>query len=155
MGVTYKAFDVDLHCPVTLKVISEKYLGDESVRLRFLREARTAARVRHTNVASVLHLGRTGNGYFYEMEFVKGATLEHLIKRCGHLDVKLALEITTRRAVRIRVYVGSDINSIMSDYGSCRISSGNDDEEGISWLPIRHNQSIRATPRRLRVYRRA
>src|SRR5262245_32918741 len=35
MGVTYKAFDVDLHCPVTLKVISERYLGDESARLRF------------------------------------------------------------------------------------------------------------------------
>src|SRR5262249_49332590 len=33
MGVTYKAFDVDLRCPVTLKVISEKYLGDESARL--------------------------------------------------------------------------------------------------------------------------
>jgi hypothetical protein len=30
-----KAFDVDLRCPVTLKVISEKYLGDESARLRF------------------------------------------------------------------------------------------------------------------------
>ena len=29
MGVTYKAFDIDLHCPVTLKVISERYLGDE------------------------------------------------------------------------------------------------------------------------------
>ena len=47
MGVTYKAFDVDLHCPVTLKVISERYLGDESARLRFLREARAAASVRH------------------------------------------------------------------------------------------------------------
>src|ERR1700731_2191752 len=35
MGVTYKAFDIDLHCLVTLKVISEKYLGDESARLRF------------------------------------------------------------------------------------------------------------------------
>ena len=45
MGVTYKAFDVDLRCPVTLKVISEKYLGDESARLRFLREARAAASV--------------------------------------------------------------------------------------------------------------
>ena len=45
MGVTYKAFDVDLHCPVTLKVISERYLGDESARLRFLREARAAARL--------------------------------------------------------------------------------------------------------------
>src|SRR5271166_2642417 len=42
MGVTYKAFDVDLHCPVTLKVINEKYLGDELARLRFLREARAA-----------------------------------------------------------------------------------------------------------------
>ena len=60
MGVTYKAFDVDLRCPVTLKVINEKHLGDESARLRFLREARAAASVRHPNVASVFHLGRTG-----------------------------------------------------------------------------------------------
>src|SRR6516165_6943434 len=60
MGVTYKAFDVDLHCRVTLKVISERYLGDETARLRFLREARAAARLRHSNIASVLHLGRTG-----------------------------------------------------------------------------------------------
>src|SRR5215468_1320315 len=52
MGVTYKAFDINLRCPVTLKVISEKYLGDESARLRFLREARVAASVRHPNVAS-------------------------------------------------------------------------------------------------------
>ena len=75
MGVTYKAFDVDLHCPVTLKVISERYLGDESARLRFLREARAAASVRHPNVASVFHLGRTGSSYFYAMEFVEGETL--------------------------------------------------------------------------------
>jgi hypothetical protein len=64
MGVTYKGFDVDLHWPVTLKVINERYLGDEAARLRFLREARAAARLRHSNVASVLHLGRTGSSYF-------------------------------------------------------------------------------------------
>ena len=98
MGVTYKAFDVDLHCPVTLKVISEKYLGDESARLRFLREARAAARLRHSNVASVLHLGRTGSSYFYAMEFVEGETLEKLIKRSRRLEVKLALEIATQVA---------------------------------------------------------
>jgi serine/threonine protein kinase len=79
--------------PVTLKVISEKYVGDESARLRFLREARAAAKVRHTNVASVLHLGRTGSGYFYAMEFVEGETLESLIRRRGRLEIKLALEI--------------------------------------------------------------
>jgi hypothetical protein len=98
MGITYKAFDIDLRFPVTLKVISEKYVGDESARLRFLREARAAAKVRHTNVASVLHLGRTGSGYFYAMEFVEGETLESLIKRSGRLGVKLALEIASQVA---------------------------------------------------------
>jgi hypothetical protein len=92
MGITYKAFDVDLHCPVTLKVISERYLGDESVQLRFLREARAAASVRHPNVASVFHLGRTGQNYFYAMEFVEGETLENLIKRSGKLEVRPTLE---------------------------------------------------------------
>ena len=77
MGVTYKAFDVDMRCPVTLKVISERYIGDESTRLRFLREPRVAAGIRHQNVASVLHLGRTGQNYFYAMEFVEGETLEN------------------------------------------------------------------------------
>src|SRR6202008_4995321 len=98
MGVTYKAVDTDLHCPVTLKVISERYLADESARLRFLRDARAAASVRHPNVASVFHLGRTGQNYFYAMEFVDGETLESLIRRSGRLEVKLALEIANQVA---------------------------------------------------------
>src|SRR5262249_30445405 len=98
MGGSYKAFDINLRCPVTLKVISERYLGDESARLRFLREARAAASVRHPNVASVFHLGRTQSSYFYAMEFVEGETLEKLIKSSGRLEVKLALEITSQVA---------------------------------------------------------
>jgi serine/threonine protein kinase len=98
MGVTYKAFDVDLHCPVTLKVISERYLGDETARRRFLREARAAARLRHSNIASVLRLGRTGSSYFYAMEFLEGETLQNLIKRSGRLEAKLALEVVVQVA---------------------------------------------------------
>ena len=98
MGITYKAIDVDLRCPVTLKVIGEKYLGDEAAQVRFLREARAAASVRHPNIASVFHLGRKGGDYFYAMEFVEGETLDSLIKRSGRLEVKLALEITRQVA---------------------------------------------------------
>ncbi|MGB9278434.1 MAG: serine/threonine-protein kinase, partial [Terrimicrobiaceae bacterium] len=98
MGITYKARDVNLRCLVTLKVISEKYLGDETARLRFLREARAAARVRHPNVASVFYLGKTGDNYFYAMEFVEGETLESLIRRSGPLEVKCALEIVMQVA---------------------------------------------------------
>jgi hypothetical protein len=53
-----------LRCPVTLKVINERYLENESARLRFMRGARAAVSVRHPNVASVFHLDRTGENYF-------------------------------------------------------------------------------------------
>ncbi|MBV8215569.1 MAG: serine/threonine protein kinase, partial [Verrucomicrobia bacterium] len=98
MGVTYKAFDVDLRFSVVLKVINEKYVGDESARLRFLREARAAARVRHPNVASVFRLVKSSGVYFYAMEFVEGETLESLIRRKGRLEVSLTLEIASQVA---------------------------------------------------------
>ena len=98
MGVTYKAIDVNLRTVVALKVINSQLLGDESARRRFVREARAAASLRHPNVASVFHLGKSVTSYFYAMEFVEGETLENLIKRSGRLEVKLALEIATQVA---------------------------------------------------------
>ena len=98
MGVTYKAIDINLRCSVALKVINARFIGDKSARRRFVREARAAASVRHPNVASVFHLGKSGDGYFYAMEYVEGETLESLIRRSGRLELKLALEITSQVA---------------------------------------------------------
>jgi serine/threonine protein kinase len=98
MGITYKAFDVDLHRPVTLKVINTRYLNDESARTRFVREARAAAAVRHPNVATVFHLGKKGDNYFYAMEFVPGETLEQALRKSGPFDLKTALDITSQIA---------------------------------------------------------
>jgi serine/threonine protein kinase/Tfp pilus assembly protein PilF len=98
MGVTYKALDLDLRCPVALKVINSRYLNSEDARSRFIREARSAASVHSPNVASVLHLGRTGKDYFYTMEFVQGESLQQLLKRSGSLDTGTALEIITQTA---------------------------------------------------------
>ena len=98
MGVTYKALDIHLQSPVALKIINAQLIGDDSVRHRFVREARAAARVRHPNVASVFHLGEQGGNYFYAMEFVDGETLENIIRRSGTLKTDLALEIATQVA---------------------------------------------------------
>jgi len=98
MGLTYKAIDVNLRRAVALKLINARFLGDESARRRFLREARAAASVRHSNFASVFHLGKIGDSYFYAMEFVDGVPLDELIRRSGRLEVKLALEIMTQVA---------------------------------------------------------
>jgi serine/threonine protein kinase len=98
MGVTYKAIDTHLGCPVALKIISAQLLGNESARSRFLREARAAASVHHPNVATVHHLGESAGNYFYAMEFVDGETLENLIRHRGRLETELALNITTQVA---------------------------------------------------------
>ena len=98
MGITYKGLDVNLRVPVAIKVISERYLGNEWARLRFLREARAAARVHHPNVASVFHLGESGGNYFYSMEFVDGETLEKLIRNSGRLAIGVALEVAAQVA---------------------------------------------------------
>ncbi len=98
MGVTYKAVDINLQCAVALKVINARLIGDESARRRFVREARAAASVRHPNVASVFHLGKSGDSYFYAMEFVEGESLDKIIRRSGRLESSVALGVATRVA---------------------------------------------------------
>jgi eukaryotic-like serine/threonine-protein kinase len=80
-GVTYKAIDTHLRCPVALKIISTQLLGNESAPEPSPARTRAAASVHHPNVATVHHLGESGGNYFYAMEFVDGKTLETLIHR--------------------------------------------------------------------------
>jgi serine/threonine protein kinase len=98
MGITYKAFDTNLRCHVALKVINSAYLNSETAQQRFLREARAAAALRHPNVATVFHLGKEGDDYFYAMEFVDGETVESYIKREGAFRVLVALKIAAQVA---------------------------------------------------------
>jgi serine/threonine protein kinase/Flp pilus assembly protein TadD len=95
MGVTYKAIDVNLRSVVALKVIGARFIGDDSARRRFVREARAAASVRHPNVAWVIHLGESGGNYFYVMEFVDGESLDKVIRRSSRLDTSTTLKVVT------------------------------------------------------------
>ena len=99
MGITYHAVDVNLGSPVALKMISARYSADAKARERFRREARTAAQLRHPNVATVFHFGETPAGQcFYAMELVEGETLEAYVRRRGRLPVSVALDIAEQVA---------------------------------------------------------
>jgi serine/threonine protein kinase/formylglycine-generating enzyme required for sulfatase activity len=98
MGVTYKAFDTNLHCYVALKVITANLLDSRSAADRFQREARAAAQLRHRNVASVFHLGKHGDSYFYVMEFIDGETVLSRVKREGPLECQFGLDIAQQVA---------------------------------------------------------
>jgi serine/threonine protein kinase/tetratricopeptide (TPR) repeat protein len=98
MGVTYKAIDTLLRRPVALKVIASRLLGNQSLKSRFIREARAAASLRHPNIASVFYLGSTESSYFYAMELAAGQTLEEIIATQGPLNLLQALDITAQIA---------------------------------------------------------
>ena len=96
MGVTYRAVDTSLKRPVALKLIDSEWVkrGAEA-RERFMREARTAASLRHPNIATVYHFGiREENGQcFCAMELVEGETLETRVRRTGPLDALTTIDI--------------------------------------------------------------
>src|SRR6184192_4373745 len=101
-GVTYLAVDNVLRRRVALKVIDVPAAarGSRTMRERFLREARAAAALRHSNVAAIYQFGASPNGSrcFYAMELVEGETLETRVRRDGPLSSKLALEIAIQIA---------------------------------------------------------
>jgi serine/threonine protein kinase/TPR repeat protein len=103
MGITYKAYDTNLRFAVALKVINSAYLESDTARQRFLREARSAAGLRHPNVASVFNLGIDQGSYFYVMEFIDGETVEALVKRKGALEPVEALNIVLQVARALAV----------------------------------------------------
>jgi eukaryotic-like serine/threonine-protein kinase len=80
MGVVYRATDEKLRRQVALKVLPESFAKDEDRRLRFLREARSAAAVMHTNIAAVFEVGEAEGHVFIAMELVEGDTLRARMK---------------------------------------------------------------------------
>src|SRR4030095_10992565 len=98
MAITYLARDTILNSRVALKVIGYKLAENPTARARFLREARAAAQIQHSNVARVMHYGEQNGECFYAMELVRGETLEARVRRDGPLALSLALEIIEQTA---------------------------------------------------------
>ncbi|MHC4599323.1 MAG: serine/threonine-protein kinase, partial [Planctomycetota bacterium] len=97
MGAVYKARHVSLNKPVAVKILSGA-LGASSARKRFLREARTAARLEHPNIVQVFDTGTEGDIYFIVMQFVEGESASTRVKREGGLPVEEAVGLILEAA---------------------------------------------------------
>lgn len=98
MGTVYRATHLALERPVAVKIIKPEFAHDRDVSERFLREARTMARLRHPHAAMIFDAGNLPDGrYFIVMEYVEGPTLSEVLTREGRfattLAIKIALEI--------------------------------------------------------------
>ena len=93
MGMVFLADDPDLDRRVALKVMKPDAARHEEGRMRFLREARTAAAVEHDNVVAILQVGEDGGVPFLVMPLLKGESLESRLQRSPKLPAAEAARL--------------------------------------------------------------
>jgi serine/threonine protein kinase/WD40 repeat protein/tetratricopeptide (TPR) repeat protein len=85
MGVVYEAEQVSLGRHVALKVLPKKMLIDAKAKRRFEREARSAAKLHHTNIVPVFGVGEQDGLPYYVMQFIQGLGLDEVLEELKHL----------------------------------------------------------------------
>src|SRR6266480_4336747 len=94
MGVVYKARDERLKRQVAIKVLPPELAFREEIRIRFLREAETAARLSHPHIVPIHSVGEGPDGLVYfVMAFVDGESVAGKLKRRGRLPSEEARRI--------------------------------------------------------------
>jgi uncharacterized protein YndB with AHSA1/START domain/predicted Ser/Thr protein kinase len=79
MGVVYKGRQTFLDRSVAIKVPRPDFHPDDDFRERFLREARTLAKLRHPYIVTLYDAGVSDQLYYLVMEYVEGTSLRQLL----------------------------------------------------------------------------
>jgi tRNA A-37 threonylcarbamoyl transferase component Bud32 len=94
MGTVYRATHLGLDRPVAVKVLKKEIAADPEVAERFMREARTMAKLRHPRAAMIFDAGKLPDGRpFIVMEHVDGATLADVLARDGRFAPERAVRV--------------------------------------------------------------
>ncbi|MCX4397192.1 Stk1 family PASTA domain-containing Ser/Thr kinase [Streptomyces sp. NBC_01767] len=93
MATVYRAVDTRLDRVLALKVMHPALATDASFVERFIREAKSVARLAHPNVVAVFDQGAQGQYVYLAMEYVAGCTLRDVLRDRGALQPRAALDI--------------------------------------------------------------
>ncbi|MFI1656936.1 Stk1 family PASTA domain-containing Ser/Thr kinase [Streptomyces sp. NPDC020472] len=93
MATVYRAVDTRLDRVLALKVMHPALAADAAFVERFIREAKSVARLAHPNVVGVFDQGAEGAYVYLAMEYVAGCTLRDVLRERGALSPRAALDI--------------------------------------------------------------
>ncbi len=103
MGVVYKGYEPALNRYVAIKTLSESLSHDESVKERFLREARSMAQLNDAHIIQIYFIGEEDGQPFFAMEFVEGESLSSYLKREGKMSPGQAAKAVHQTALGLSI----------------------------------------------------
>jgi len=141
----FLARDVALDRPVAIKLLPPRFATSDSLRSRFLREARTAAKLSHPNIVPIHAVEEHGALVFFVMTYVEGETLTDLLRRRGPMrardaarlirDVAWALGHAHGQGVVHRDVKADNIlleagsgRALVTDFGIAQVDDRSDDQ---------------------------
>ncbi len=99
MGAVYLALDTRLERQIALKVMLPKAAANQSAKERFIREARSAARITHDNVIGILDADEIDGIPFIALPFLQGYPLDQYLKKKGNPSFAQVLKIGREMAM--------------------------------------------------------
>src|SRR5262249_33864305 len=99
MGVVYEAQQLSLGRHVAIKVLPSHALLDPRQLGRFQREARSAAKLHHTNIVPVFGVGEQDGLHYYVMQFIQGLGLDTVLDELRRLRQPRGKQAPTQGAV--------------------------------------------------------
>ena len=98
MGRVYLAEHVKMNRQCAIKVMNPTLVNDTESSQRFAREASSAARILHPNVAAVFDYGESDKIVYLVMEYVDGESLSTILEATGALEPRRAIELARQIA---------------------------------------------------------
>ncbi|NBD34445.1 MAG: protein kinase, partial [Chloroflexi bacterium] len=100
-AAVYKAYDTDLERELALKVLHPYWYSDPDFVMRFRREAKALANLRHPNVVTVYDAGEIDKQLYIAMAYLPGNSLRDLLRELSILPLELAIRILRQLASAI------------------------------------------------------
>lgn len=140
-ATVYKAYDPEIDRTIAIKVLKPEFARNEDYRVRFVREAKGAGTLSHSNIVTVFDVGDYEGLPYIAMEYVEGSTLAAWLERKTRLSVIEAVAIARQLASALgfahkkgivhrdvkpgNVMLVHDTQSVkVTDFGICRIEGG-------------------------------
>lgn len=147
MGVVYKGFDPNLDRTVAIKTLLPQIALNPDAYKRFMREAKSNAKLNHKNIVTIYDFGKVENTCFIVMDYIEGASLETFMQKRTFtikeickiiIDILRALQYSHEKGIIHRdikpanILIGKKGRVVVTDFGLAKAINHENEKDKIS-----------------------